>query len=331
MSCPTRIDFTGGFTDVLPFREKQWVDHINLAINLLTKVVLTPREDTKVQIEDKNSKLIEEYNSYKSIRGKRFSLIRAAIEKLCPKKGLNLSIKVGAPIGAGLGASGSLSVALTAALLTYRGEIISANQRSDLAILAADIEHKSGVLGGLQDQFAAVIGGLNHFQFYGKKYSIQPLRLSVLFVKQLNKSLLILYPGGRRHSTDIVSEVMSAYQSGNVKVSLALETLNALAIEIKASLQTHDLEKLSGLLEKVGNEQLKLHSKLADAGNRKIINELKEEGVRGIKLLGGGGAGACILTVCIDEISQKIVQKVAQKHDVVTIPVQIAEDGMEIK
>ena len=149
-------------------------------------------------------------------------------------------------------------------------------------------------------------------------------------IKQLESKLLILHPGGKRRSTDIVTNVMNLYADKDPKVMQALESLNGFTAEIIEALRICDLKELSSLLERVRREQLKLHPDMVNVGNLRIIDELKREGVNGVKLLGGGGPGACMLVVCIDESSQQIVQRVTQKNNVRVMPVQFSDQGLKI-
>ncbi|MFH0767486.1 MAG: hypothetical protein V1920_05285, partial [Bacillota bacterium] len=121
--CPTRIDFTGGFTDVLPFRATQWVNHVNLAIDLVIEVKLKQRNDGLIYIEDKGNSMAVEASSINEIDN-RFSLIKAALRKFTVEGNINVIIDSKAPIGVGLGTSGALSVALIVALTTFTNQVL---------------------------------------------------------------------------------------------------------------------------------------------------------------------------------------------------------------
>lgn len=326
--CPTRVDFTGGFTDVLPFRATQWVSHVNLAIELPTEILLKSQSDDLVIIRDNHSNTVAQVSSSSDIE-ERFSLIRSALRKFGIEGSINIAIVSRAPSGAGLGTSGAISVALTAALMLFTGKVLP-KDILDLAVLAAEIEQESGVLGGLQDQFAAAMGGLNLFRFYGSKYSSKRLNPSDQYLTELEQNLFILYPGGKRRSTDIVTEVMNGYRSRNSTVTNALLSLNSVASKIVEALESEDLQKLSTLFGAVREQQLKLHPRLIDGRNQKIINALKDQGVNGIKLLGGGGAGACLLVICPDSRSKKVIERISDVNSVEIFPVRYAKKGLRV-
>lgn len=326
--CPTRIDFTGGFTDVLPFRATQQVSHINAAIDLPITVSLNIRADRIIHIEDRQDGLVKEYPSRADVED-RHALIKAALDNFSVEEGLNVVVDSKAPRGAGLGTSGSLSVGLTAALtLLNKGSI--PKKSAEIAVRAAQIEHKSGVLSGLQDQFAAATGGFNTFRFYKSEYSIKPTILSAKQIEGLEQHLFVLYPEGRRKSTDLVTSVMNEFQRGKKGVERALMELNLLADDVGKALQKLDLQELSRLLSRVREAQLKLDRRLVDNRNRKIIIALQNAGIDGVKLLGGGGSGSCLLVLCTHRSERKTIRSIAQAHTARTIPVHFSRKSIII-
>lgn len=326
--CPTRIDFTGGFTDVLPFRDTQQVSHINAAIDLPITVSLNVRADRIIHIEDRQDGLVKEYPSRTDVED-RYALIKAALDNFSVEEGLNVVVDSKAPRGAGLGTSGSLSVALTAAL-TLLNEGRLPQKGAEIAVRAAQIEYKSGVLGGLQDQFAATIGGLNVFRFYKSEYSIKPVVFSAKQIKGLEQHLFIIYPGGKRNSTDLVTLVMNKFRRGKKEVERALMELNLLADAVGKALLKLDLQELSNLLSKVREAQLKLNHRLVDDHNRKIVKSLQRTGIYGVKFLGGGGSRACLLVLCTHTSEHKIVRSITQTYRARIIPVHFSRKGIII-
>lgn len=326
VTCPARVDFTGGFTDILPFRSTQWVSHINLAVDLPTKVILKAQSGGLITIENKRDNVITSFSTVDDIED-RFSLIRTALRKFGVERNVSIIIDSRAPYGAGLGTSGALSVALVASLTLFTGQSLSDDLRK-LAVAAAEIERISGVWGGLQDQFASAVGGCNVFRFHGSEYSQTRIPLSNRFIEELGQHLFILYPGGNRQSTDIVTRVMEEYRSGTLTVRDSLQSLNNLAQNILEALLVRDWKILSSLLYKVREQQLKLHPRIIDKGNRKIVNDLMSEGIEGVKLLGGGGSGTCLLVVLINDKSRQALNHICEVNEAEIIPVQCAKDGV---
>lgn len=73
-----------------------------------------------------------------------------------------------------------------------------------------------------------------------------------------------------------------------------------------------------------------MHPSLIDIGNQRIIEALQVEGMDGIKLLGGGGAGACMLAISINEKSEGILRRVCEKYSTVILPVVCSVKGVEM-
>lgn len=186
------------------------------------------------------------------------------------------------------------------------------------------------MLGGLQDQFAAATGGLNTFRFYKSEYSIKPIAFSTKQIKELEQHLFIIYPGGKRKSTDLVTFVMNKFRRGKKEVERALMELNLLADDVGKALQKLDLQELSNVLSKVREAQLKLNHRLVDDHNRRIVKALQRTGINGVKFLGGGGSRSCLLVLCTHTSEHKIVRSITQAYRARIIPVHFSRKGMII-
>jgi len=99
--CPIRIDFTGGFTDVMPFRATQWVSHVNLAVDMPVEVVLTPRRDDLIVLENQRAGTVTAFYSVDEIE-ERFSLIRTALKHFGVEHSITITVDSHAPNGAGV-------------------------------------------------------------------------------------------------------------------------------------------------------------------------------------------------------------------------------------
>jgi len=328
LDCPTRIDFTGGFTDVAPFRNERVVHHINLGLELRIFITLKPRNDEEIHIVSSEALV----HGTKELRQLDTTVPRTLISHLLKrmplKHGLDISICSYAPIGAGLGTSGALTTALLAGLMILQRGTGAMNNLGTLAMDAVKIENSTGILGGCQDEFAAAFGNLNLFSFYGDSWKVLSLGLSDKNLLALESRLIVAYPGGKRISSDIVSAVMSAYKKGDPLVSYALHSLNEYAMEIENALLNLDWKELVSLIRKVKNEQQKLHPKIIDKRTNQVIADIEKDRGIGVKLLGGGGPGACILAVCESEeqcLSSRTLLKDLGYH---IIPVNIAKTGL---
>lgn len=328
--CPTRIDFTGGFTDVLPFRHDHRVIHVNAAIELRTRVVLHTREDSAIHIRTRNAEVVYPTTDAFFVSSD-FHLLKDVLQSAGIHTGLTVSIISRAPIGAGLGSSGALSVTLAAGLAALIGGKNLQKDPAACAVRAAALESSCRIIGGWQDQFAATHGNVHRFDFWRDEWSVHQIRFSAVELKKLEDHLLIAYPGGKRESSDIVADVMAAYTRRDVTITAALARLNQLAPPIETALRILDMNSLARLLAMVRETQRMLHPRLIDRRSAHTISELEHAGIEGTKLLGGGGTGGCILVAC-ETVTQRLnAQRLLRRRAYRLLPVKIASHGLCIK
>ncbi len=329
VKCPVRIDLTGGFTDVYPFYVKMEAHHINAAINSYVKIIIEPRNDGKFLVTSPDNKF--EYPSFKKLEmDEKQKLISTAYKFFSFTKGANLSILLDVPSGAGLGTSGALSTALVAGLYAIKVGKSPKDNLGNLAMTASKIENTAGNLSGSQDHLASVFGKINQFSFYRDEWSRVPIQLPSGAIKVLESLLLIGYPGGRRTSGDIVTEVMTKYKSGDRNVSEALNGLNDLSTKIHSALKETDLARLAKLFRKVIYFQQKLSPSIIGVEHKELIEDLKIFPDIGYKMLGGGGPGACVLILSSNKEGYDRVSKILEELRYKKIPVKIASDGIKI-
>ena len=113
---PTRVDLAGGTIDLWPLYN--FVGHaqtINVAIDVLTKVVLTPRNDQKIILESIDLKVKKEYlNLHEALADsdQRMRLLQTQLQFWQPNHGFELVTSSQSPVGGGLGGSSSLTISL---------------------------------------------------------------------------------------------------------------------------------------------------------------------------------------------------------------------------
>ncbi|HKP29346.1 MAG TPA: hypothetical protein VJU15_08075, partial [Gemmatimonadales bacterium] len=215
-SAPVRLDFSGGWTDVAPFSTDFGGAVVNAAISLRATATIISGGDTyRLEAADISEKL-----ETRSIENDgNLSLHKAALRRggIGPCLLRTLS---GAPAGSGLGSSGALGVALVAAIDAARDRRRSAVETAEEAWQVEAVDAK--LAGGRQDQYAAALGGFNHFFFTASGVKVLPLDLDPAFRRTLEEHTVICYTGASRVSSRMISRVMDGYAARDPVITGAL-------------------------------------------------------------------------------------------------------------
>lgn len=306
---PFRISFAGGGTDLPSFYEKYGGVVINGTINKYCYGTLIKRGDSKIVI---NSDRGEDFiiNSQEDLKyDGNFDLIKAIIKIMNPGFGFDLYLYNDIPPGRGLGSSASL-----AALLVKMISYLQGTEYDDYKI--AEIAHKAeheelGVKGGWQDQYAAVTGGFSFMEFDEKKTVIYPLRLKEEVINELNHHLILCYVGKTHFSGDQQIELEKNVQSSEELVIQCMHELKNIAIEIKDSLLTNNLNNVGELLHKSWENKKRCSSVISSPRVDKLYETGMQNGALGGKLLGSGGGGY-ILFFCPPEKRNQLAKTLEQ-------------------
>lgn len=207
------------------------------------------------------------------------------------------------PTSSGLGTSGVMNVVWLALTTHFK-------DKTKLAELAYDIERATGVVGGKQDQYAAVFGGINFMEFKNKKVKVNHLRLSKPLIKKLENRLFLYYTGPRLSSKFnqlVLNHILK-------KEKNTIETLKEIVKNTKQmyrALLKKDLNTFADLLNQEWILRKKLHPKITTKKIEKTITFAKQNGALAAKVCGAGGGG-CILfyTTNKNKLTKKLSNKV---------------------
>ena len=250
-SAPCRID-SGGTWDIkalaLPMAPVRPVT-LNIAITLRTKVSLTPFTEGKVKISSHGFSHEEEYPAETFRFDTPFGLFFAALAHFACH-GVAVHIQTATPVKAALGGSSTALVALIKALSKAAARLGKPQlTRKEILHLGYHLEDAvSAGKCGLQDQAAAVYGGVNRWiwQYESTKcvFCRQPL-LNRSGQKELSEHLLLAYSGTSHVSTRMNQAWIKNFLSGKtragwVKVNDVVKNLGGL-IEKKAWSEAADL------------------------------------------------------------------------------------------
>jgi D-glycero-alpha-D-manno-heptose-7-phosphate kinase len=226
-SAPCRIDM-GGTLDIRTFYYA--LRHLapctfNIAVGLRTRVRLLPHHNDLIKISSRGFKSVEfpiDRAPFKHPLG-----LMLAVAVYFDARNVHVQIESQSPPRSALGGSSAAAVALIAALSKLWLQASSAKPltRPGIASLAHGLEESvAGVPCGMQDQLAAIYGGVNAWiwpvsvenpQF--RKKMVLPKRSH----KNLEKHLLLAYCGKPHESKDINSRWVHQFLTGKHRDSWA--------------------------------------------------------------------------------------------------------------
>jgi len=242
VSAPCRVD-SGGTWDIkamaIPFEYIVPVT-INIALSLRTRVNLSPYKDGCIKISSEGFKYAEDYNTKNNIPfTSPFGLFLAAINHF-GFHGLEVTISSDSPIKSALGGSSTALVALIKALSELRiilGE--KGFSRRQLLHLGYHIEDgMSGGNCGMQDQAAAVYGGVNLWVWRYSNSTTPFLREALIDrrdIRDFSKCLTVAYSGKSHISARVNRSWVTNFLSGKTRTGWikANEVVKGLASAIK--------------------------------------------------------------------------------------------------
>jgi len=209
-SAPCRVDL-GGTLDIKTFYYP--LRHLapctfNIALSLRTRVSLYANDNPKIKVTSKGFEAAEF-----ALKDAPFAHplgLMFAVAAYFGARGIHIDIDSSSPPKSALGGSSAAAVALIAAfdgLQRGQREIGNFHRRRKIARLAQEIEESiAGVPCGLQDQLAAVYGGVNNWHWLcgdtGAAFKRAPVFRPSL-VKKIERRLLLAYCGVTHESRDI--------------------------------------------------------------------------------------------------------------------------------
>lgn len=293
---PLRISFSGGGTDVPPFPQLEGGCVLSTTINRYAYGTLKPRDDRNISVRSLDFGVSVTYDlEDKLVYDGKLDLVKAAIRKLvtAEHRGFDLFLHSDAPPGSGLGASSAMMVVLVGLLKEFTNLPLTDYEIADLACVIERDE--LGIQGGLQDQYAAAFGGFNYIEFLPDHIVVNPLKISLDVLNELQYNLLLCYTGTMRLSGHIIQDQVDRYERREEKTMQALRELKALTIEMKNALLRRETDNFGELLHKEWQHKKTLSSKISNQQLDELYEIAREHGALGGKITGAGGGGYMLL------------------------------------
>jgi len=313
---PLRVSFCGGGSDIAAFYREHGGCVLSTSINKYMFIMIHPyfHEGSTVLKYSKTE-------TVKDIKDIEHRIFHCVLNKY-DLSGVEITSMADIPAGTGLGSSSAFTVGLLNTVNAYKGKLIS---KVELAELASEIEIeylKSPI--GKQDQYASALGGLNFIRFnHNDSVTVSPLLIKKRVTDELQNNLLMFYTGEVRNANEILTEqTANSVKSDNIKT---LKQMCRLAEIMKEELEKENISAVGEIL----NESWQLKKSLAGGITSETLDNVYEvainNGAKGGKLLGAGGAGF-FLFYCEQENQSKLRQALKLKE----LPFSFENDGTSI-
>ncbi len=289
-SVPCRIDF-GGTLDIstlyLPLIKEE-PSTVNIALDLRTHVTLSPFQKGKVKISSKGfetARFDRGCAPYNHPMGLMFS-----VANYFDAHGVHIHIESTSPPKSALGGSSCAAVAMIAAFNHALGKQINPESIAWLAhYLEASV---AGVPCGMQDQLAAVFGGVNQWYWQmGKTAPVfhqKPLVADTKDPDRLNSNILVAYCGIPHVSRDINSQWVKSFVNGRTRKAFA--SIAGLTNAFSNALAAGDFEQAADIMTQETRIRLEMTPDVLDNTGKKLFDAARAHGC-GARFTGAGGGG----------------------------------------
>lgn len=287
---PLRLSFAGGGTDVPPYPASHGGAVLSVTIRRSATAWARVRADGSYHVESLDLMARAAYHQADQLQyDGHLDLVKAVLRALNPAHGLDLILATDAAPGSGLGSSSALVVAMLTAAGVLAGRTWTSD---DLAWRAYHVERRDlRIEGGMQDQFAAVYGGLNYMEFDADAVRVHPLRPAPGTLEELEASLLLAWSGSGRTDAGILRRQVSGVVGRSARSLDSLAAIKALAADMRDLLLAGDLAGFAQGL----HEGWQRKRRLATGVTTQRLDELyavgRAAGAAGGKVLGAGGGG----------------------------------------
>jgi D-glycero-alpha-D-manno-heptose-7-phosphate kinase len=300
---PLRLGLAGGGTDLSPYCDEFGGAVLNVTIERYAYAFIEPAEDGMVHLVAPDLGLEEcfpaDLVAFESAKlqlhagvARRF-ITQFADRRVPP---MRITSFVDAPPGSGLGSSSALVVALVEA---FRARFAIPLGPYDVAHLAFEVERQElNLAGGKQDHYAAAFGGVNFIEFLkNDRVIVNPLRVPVNVVNELELSLVICFSGVSRSSDRIIAEQQRQLVSLQPEAMASMHQLKADALEMKEALLRGEIQRLSKVLNRSWQAKKRTASGISTDTLDAFYETAMAAGAYGGKVSGAGGGGFMMFIV----------------------------------
>lgn len=300
---PLRLGIAGGGTDISPYSEIYGGAVLNATINMYANTFLQDGVDKDYVLfisKDLNVSEKVDLSQPMKLHGKLI-LHRAVYKRVMEdfNGGKYISLEVithcDAIPGSGLGSSSAMVVSM---LEGYKQYLKLPLGEYDLAKLAYEIERfDCNLSGGKQDQYAATFGGFNFIEFKSEdKVIVNPLRVRRHIMKELEASLILLFTGVSRDSSNIISDQINSVEDNKVALE-AMHKIRETAFSIKELILKGDITAVASIFKTSWNAKKVTSASISNPMIEHLEKKIFMSGAKSMKISGAGGGGFAMIFV----------------------------------
>ena len=300
---PLRLGLAGGGTDVSPYSELYGGNVLNAAIDMYAYCTISTGNDGELKFraadlgESWTSKA-EDALALEEPLMLHKAIYNRIVRDFNDGKPLSVTVTTSAdaPPGSGLGTSSTMVVAI---LRAYQELLKLPLGEYDLAQLAYDIERKDcGLAGGKQDQYAATFGGFNFMEFFADdRVIVNPLRIRVEIINEIESSMLLYFTGRSRESANIIKEQIHSAGAGDDKSLQAMHRVRQSAVKMKDALLKAEIRTMADILGEAWRAKREMAQSISNPLINRIYDRALGAGALSAKITGAGGGGFMMLFV----------------------------------
>lgn len=315
---PYRISFFGGGTDYHTWYEENGGEVLSTSINHYNYISCRYLPPFHPEYKNRISWKILEYPD--KVEDIKHNAIRGALQYYGVNNGVELSNQCDLPARSGLGSSSSFCAGLIKAIKALKGEMISKEDLAKETIHLERVVLKEN--GGIQDQIAAVYGGLNHIVInHNGSFSVDPVIIGEERRNDFNNHLLLFFTGVSRTSSDVCKSQVEKIKDNSSKLT-HMQNMVKDAVKLLSN-SNANLDDFGKMLHETWMVKRSLTDKVSSFSIDEIYELAVKNGATGGKILGAGGGGF-ILFFAKPQYHTKIKDAL---NNLIHVPFKIEDDG----
>jgi D-glycero-alpha-D-manno-heptose-7-phosphate kinase len=289
-SAPTRIDLAGGTIDIWPlYLFHPGAQTINAAISIRAHATITPRSDSRIVIESRDTGGRVEVDHWRELRTEKQLRLLSLLVHFFETSGITLTTDSESPAGAGIAGSSALNVAVCAALASWNREHY---EPEALLQIAMNVEAQTiNVPTGLQDYRPALYGGVAALELGVDGIHRVPLDIDGA---ELERRIVLCYTGEPRNSGTNNWEITKRHIDGDPHVFDCFERIRDTAAAMRQALAAGDWDEVARQLALEWANRKRLAPGVSTPAIDGLIAAALAAGAQAAKVCGAGGGGCLV-------------------------------------